>query len=96
MSKELITTLPLGEADRIAFIQCANEAFEMVLARMEPANIEPTRKLWNAEHYIDTLLRDDMLPIDREYALSLVQPFLVGHVAELAAEADSFQTTAIH
>jgi hypothetical protein len=96
MSTPTITSLPLGEEDRAAFVATANEAFEAVLARMEPDNVELTRKLWNAEEYVDTLLREDMQPIERDYALSLLQPFLVEHVANLAAEADALGGSSIH
>jgi hypothetical protein len=67
----------------------ANQVFEAVLNRIEAENPERTRKLWNAEHYVDNiLLTDDMLPIDRAYALSLIDAFLVHHVIDLAAQAD--------
>lgn len=47
------------------------------------------RSLWSAELFIDTeLLNPDMLPIDKDYALSLVNSFMVGYVIQLAAEAD--------
>lgn len=84
-----ITTLPLGPADHATFIEWANAVFETVMDRMEPDNPELTRKLWNAEHYVDeVLLRQDMLPIDRDYALSLIDAFLVHHVLDLAVRAD--------
>jgi hypothetical protein len=85
-----ITALPLEPPDRAAFIQAANAAFEMVMERMEPDNPVATRKLWDAGRYVDyELLRPDMLPIDRDYALSLIDAFLVHHVLDLALEADS-------
>ncbi|AGA64487.1 hypothetical protein B488_04950 [Liberibacter crescens BT-1] len=84
-----ITSLPLSEEDRIDFIERANEVFETVMLRIEPFNPELTRKLWSAEDYIDNhLLKADMLPIGREYALSLIEAFLWIYVVELAAEAD--------
>jgi len=88
-SMSQITALPLGEADRAEFVETASEVFETVLNRIEAENPEATRRLWNAEHYVDNLLlTDDMLPIDRDYALSLIEAFLVHHVIELAVQAD--------
>ncbi|MFC4213353.1 hypothetical protein ACFOWA_19330 [Pedobacter lithocola] len=85
-----ISALPLVGADRIEFIETANSVFEDVLYRIEPENPHLVRKLWNAEKYIDeSLLRPDMLPIDRDYALSLIDAFLVHHVIELADETDN-------
>ena len=84
-----ITALPLGPADKAEFIETANAVFEMVIDRIEPDNPEATRKLWDAEHYVDhLLLTEDMLPIDRDYALSLIDAFLVHHVIGLATQAD--------
>jgi hypothetical protein len=84
-----ISALPLVGADRIEFIETANSVFEYVLDRLEPENPHLVRKLWNTEKYIDErLLRPDMLPIDRDYALSLIDAFLVHHVMELADETD--------
>lgn len=88
-SKSQITALPLVKPDRAEFVQTANQVFEIVLNRIEAKNPERTRKLWSAEHYIDKiLLTDDMLPIDRTYALSLIEAFLVHHVIDLAVQAD--------
>lgn len=84
-----IVALPLGKADRAEFVKTANEVFEIVLPEIEAQNPEATRSLWDAEHYVDELLlRDDMLPIDRDYALSLIDAFLVHHVIDLAVKAD--------
>lgn len=84
-----ITSLPLNQKDRAEFIEAANEVFEHVLERMEPRNPELTRKLWNAEDYVDDgLLTEDMLPISKDYALSLIDAFLVHHVLGLATQAD--------
>jgi hypothetical protein len=83
-----ITSLPLNELDRAEFIEVANEAFDRIVERMEPLNPDQTRKLWDAEDFVDNLLNETMLPIDRDYALSLPEAFLVGHVAQLAAKAD--------
>lgn len=82
-----ITALPLVGEDRIEFINTANEVFEEVLERLEPENPGVVRKLWNAEKYIDEeLLRPDLLPIDRDYALSLIDAFLVHHLMYLDNE----------
>lgn len=89
MSETLITTLPLSEANRVAFIECANATFERVLARIEPANVEATRRLWDAEAYVDAVLGEDKLPIEWDYALHIVEAFLVSHVIELAVQADA-------
>jgi hypothetical protein len=84
-----ISALPLVGTDRIEFIETANSVFENVLDRIEPRHPKLVRKLWDAEKYIDeTLLTLDMLPIDRDYALSLIDAFLVHHVVGLAVEAD--------
>jgi len=86
---EQITSLPIIEAYREEFIKEANRSFERIFSRIEPDNPELTRKLWNAEDYIDEdLLRPDMLPISKDYALSLIDAALVGHVIQLAAQAD--------
>lgn len=96
MAKSMLTALPLGEADTLAFIQCANSRFEYVLARVEPDNPDVVRRLWNAQLYIDEVVREDMLPIDRDEALGLVEAFLVGHVANLAAQADELAGATRH
>lgn len=84
-----ITSLPLSKTDRAEFIDAANSVFESVVERIEPNNPALTRKLWDAENYVDNhLLSDDMLPISKDYALSLIDAFLVHHVIELATEAD--------
>ncbi|RZJ92151.1 MAG: hypothetical protein EOO20_02830 [Chryseobacterium sp.] len=83
-----ITSLPLSEVDRVEFIKSANNAFEKIIERMEPRNVMQTRKLRDAQSYVDNLLGESMLPISRDYALSLTGAFLVGHVASLAAKAD--------
>lgn len=84
-----ITALPLGKGDREQFIETANHVFEAVLDRIEAENPDGVRTLWNAEHYIDNvLLTEDMLPLSRSYALSLIDAFLVHHVIDLAVQAD--------
>lgn len=84
-----ITALPLDDAYRKEAIELANSTFEMVMRRIEPDNPKETRALWDAEDYVDNHhLSADMLPIDSEYALSLIEAFLVHHVIPLAVEAD--------
>ncbi len=84
-----ISSLPLEKEDREEFIKAANWSFERIFNRIEPDHPKETRKLWDAERYIDEeLLKPEMLPIDRDYALSLVDAFLVGYVIQLAAQAD--------
>jgi len=89
-----IAALPLDPALRTEFIKVANAAFEKVLERIEPRNPELTRKLWNAEDYVDNeLLRKDMFPISKDYALSLIDSFLVHHVIGLATQSDRMAAT---
>jgi hypothetical protein len=89
-----IKSLPLSDKDRKEFIKTANEVFETVMWRMEPDNPELTRKLWNAEFYIDRVLLPELtLPIGREYALSLIDAFLFHYVLELAVQADEIAET---
>jgi hypothetical protein len=88
-SSAKISSLPLDKLDREEFITAANQSFERIFERIEPENPELTRSLWNTETFIDEgLLSPDMLPIERDYALSLVDSFLVGYVIQLAAQAD--------
>jgi hypothetical protein len=84
-----ITSLPVNEAYRKEAIELANSTFEMVMRRIEPDNPKDTRARWDAEDYVDNHhLSPDMLPIDSEYALSLIEAFLGHHVIGLAVEAD--------
>jgi hypothetical protein len=83
-----ITTLPLTGIDRKEFIEATNRKFEDILQSIEPTHPELVRKLWNSEQYIDEALKPDMLPIDRDYALSLIEAFLVHNVIDQATEAD--------
>lgn len=84
-----ITSLPVDTAYRKEAIDLANSTFEMVMRRIEPDNPQGTRALWNPEDYVDNHhLSADMLPIDSEYALSLIEAFLVHHVVDLAVRAD--------
>lgn len=80
--------MTLSKEDRKEFIEIANSVFESVMWRIEPCNPELTRKLWNAEHYVDEILTEDMLPISRDYALSLIEAVLVHYVIGLAEQAD--------
>lgn len=89
MDKPKITSLPLKDTDRKEFVDTANLVFESVINRMEPQNPNEIRELWDAEHYIDNiLLQENMLPIDRDYALSLIDAFLVHYVLELVSQTD--------
>ncbi len=89
ISTEKISTLPLTGQDRKEFIEAANHSFERIIKRIEPENPELTRSLWDADRFIDEeILKPVMLPIDRDYALSLVEAFSVGYVIALAVEAD--------
>jgi hypothetical protein len=90
VATEKISLLPLADEYREEFIQEANRSFERIFNRIEPEHPDETRRLWDVERYIDeNLLRPDMLPISKDYALSLIDAFLVGHVIQLAAQADS-------
>lgn len=85
-----ISLLPLVNVDRDEFIKAANKSFERIFRQIEPNNPELTHSFWDAERYIDEeLLKPEMLPIDRDYALSMIDAFMVGYVIQLAAEADN-------
>ena len=87
--RDVITSLPLLPAERAEFVKAANRVFEAVFERVEPNNPGETRALWNAADYVDNhLLGEGMLPIGYNYALSLVDAFLVHHVIDLAVQAD--------
>ncbi|MGB3105005.1 hypothetical protein [Sphingobacterium siyangense] len=83
-----ISTLPLSKTDLKEFIDVANWKFEELMQMMEPNFPDLVRKLWNPEKYIDEVFEQSGLPIDRDYALSLVDPFLVHHFITLSVEAD--------
>lgn len=84
-----ITTLPLDPAYRAQAIELADATFSRVMRRIEPDNPELTQHLWNAADYVDNHhLTPDMLPISSDYALSLIEAFMVHHVIGLAVEAD--------
>ncbi|MGR3512265.1 MAG: hypothetical protein ACU0GG_05830 [Paracoccaceae bacterium] len=88
-----ITSLPVDASYRKEAIELANSTFELVMRRIEPENPKDTRALWDAEDYVDNHhLSADMLPIDSEYALSLIEAFLVHYVIDLALRADSMTT----
>ncbi|RLJ69329.1 hypothetical protein [Pedobacter alluvionis] len=84
-----ISALPLVGADRKEFIEAANEKFEDLIRTMNPKHPELVRQKWNPEQYIDEVLKADMLPIEREYALSLVSAFLVHLFIDLDTEASN-------
>ena len=85
---EKISSLPLEKEERQEFIEVANQSFERVFEVIEPQNPTLTRCLWDAQKYIDEVLKPDMLPIDRNYALSLIEAFSFQYVVGLAVEAD--------
>ncbi|MBZ4036755.1 hypothetical protein K6T82_18435 [Flavobacterium sp. 17A] len=87
-SKIQITSLPLTGKDHAEFINVANEVFENALQRIEHEHPESVRKLWNPDQYLEEVLKPDMLPIDRDYALSLIEAFVVHKVIDLATLAD--------
>lgn len=85
----LTKSLPFDAGYRAEAIELANSTFEDVVRRIEPDNPQLTRKLWNASEYVDNHhLRDDMLPIDSKYALSLIEALLVHYVIGFATKAD--------
>lgn len=85
----MITSLPVDDAFRKEAIELANSTFEMVMRRIEPDNPSETRQLWDAAEYVDhSHLTPDMLPIDSEYALSLIEAFLPQYAIGLAVQAD--------
>lgn len=84
-----ITSLPFNASYRVEAIDLANSTFQEVIRRIEPDNPKMTIELWDADDYVDNHhLNDGMLPIDSEYALSLIEAFLVSHVIGLATKAD--------
>lgn len=87
-SHVVIASLPVAGADRTVLIEAANAAFERVIDRIEPANEQLTRALWDAESYVDNEITADMLPISRDEAAYIVDVFLVHHVIGLAVAAD--------
>lgn len=89
-SHATITSVPVGGADRAVLIEAANTVFEKIIDRIEPENEDLTRSLWDVGHYIDNhLFREGMLPMTAaDYAIYLIDAFLVHHVIDLAIEAD--------
>jgi len=84
-----ITSLPLGSEDRQEFITAAHRSFERVFEHIEPENPKLVLKMWDAERYIDKeVLTLDRLPVDREYALSMIDAFMGSYVIQLVVEAD--------
>jgi len=83
-----ITSLPLSDDDRAELIELTNSVFDYVIERMEPLHPEETRKLWNVEDFIDNLLNEEMLPNEPDQLETMLEHFLIGQVAELAAQAD--------
>lgn len=87
-SHAVIASLPIAGTDRTVLVDAANAAFERIIGRIEPANEQLTRTLWDAESYIDNEITADMLPISRDEAGYLVDVFLLHHVVQLAVSAD--------
>lgn len=87
-SHAVIASLPIAGTDRTVLVDAANAAFERIIGRIEPANEQLTRTLWDAESYIDNEITADMLPISRDEAAYLVDVFLLHHVVQLAVSAD--------
>jgi len=88
-----IKTLPVDAKYREEAIELADSTFETVMRRIEPDNPKETRALWSAAEYVDHHhLSEDMLPIDSEYALSLIEAFMVHYVIDLAVQADRLAT----
>lgn len=84
-----VSKLPLDVDFRAEAIDIANAAFERVFDGIEPENPKMTRKLWNAEKHVDEdHFSQENLPIDSEYALSLIEAFMLSHVVGLATTAD--------
>ncbi|CDX22389.1 conserved hypothetical protein [Mesorhizobium sp. ORS 3324] len=86
-SHAVIASLPVAGADRAVLIEAANAAFERVIGRIEAANEELTRTLWDAERYVDNEITADMLPISRDEVAYLIDVW-VHHVVQLAVAAD--------
>lgn len=84
-----LTNLPLSDEYRAEAIDVANSAFEHVFHRIEPDNPVSTRKLWDVEKFVDEHhFTEELLPIDSEYALSLIESGMLFYVVDLAQEAD--------
>jgi len=83
-----ISTFPLSKTDLKEFIDVANWKFEELMQMMEPNFPDLVRSLWNPKDYIGEVLDPSKLPIDRDYALSLIETFLAHHFIALAEETD--------
>lgn len=84
-----LTALPLTEEFRAEAIEVANHTFEHVFRRIEPDNPVLTRSLWDVAKFVDEHhFREEILPIDSEYALSLIESDMLFYVINLATEAD--------
>lgn len=84
-----IEKLPLNKRDRNKIIDTANRSFEHAFECIQPNNPELTRKLWNVEKYIDSVvLTPERLPIDWDHAISMAEAFMLGYAIQLATEAD--------
>lgn len=84
-----LTNLPLSEEYRVEAIDVAKSTFEHVFQRIEPDNPVSTRKLWDAEKFVDEHhFTEDLLPIDSEYALSLIESGMLLYVVNLAQKAE--------
>ncbi len=85
---ETIVALPLTGFLRKEALSIAEAAFATALGRMEARNPRKARSSWNAEAYVDRVLKADMLPIETDYALSLFEAFIVMEAVEAAVQAD--------
>mgnify|MGYP003576032709 CR=1 FL=1 len=87
-----IIALPMKGIRLKKFIEVANWKFEDLMETMEPEHPEVIRRLWNAEAYVNQVITPDKLPIDRNYALSLVEAFLIHHFIDLDSSGDNVDT----
>lgn len=84
VSKTHVTSLPIKGRMRSEFIRLANEKFDEILQTIDYKELDVLRQIWNTNEYIDNILfKEDMLPINKDYALSLIDAFLIHHVLEL-------------
>jgi len=83
-----IEELPLKGALRSEAVAIAKLSFANALRRMEARNPRKAKSDWNAGEYVDRILTEDMLPIETDYALHLVEAFIVMDAVEAAAAAD--------
>lgn len=85
---KMITEFPLTGALRKEAISVARESFARALGRMEARNPRKAMAGWDAGEYVDRILSADVGPIETDYALHLVEVFLVADAANAAAAAD--------